>query len=514
MGNKPPVQEQNLTERMLKDTTVRREVTRESHLWFFVFYFAHYMKYAMAALHREIFAITENVNILRAVIVAFRGSGKSTIITLSYVLWAIMGREERKFVLVVGRTQEQAKQMLRNIRTELESNELLRHDLGPFREEEDEWRNTSLVIPNYGARIMAVSVDQSVRGLRHTQHRPDLIVCNDIEDLESVQTRESRNKTRNWVVGELLPAGDRGTRFFLVGNYLHDDSITQRMKDQIEEQPDPYAIYRAYPLLDGDDRCLWPEKYPDAEAIVAERARVGDEGAWHREYLLRILSDAERVIHPEWLQYYDTFPTEERDGRSGTRVCFLHTAISIDLAISLNESADYTAMVAARIYYVRGEYYIYVLPNPVNARLTPLETLECAKQLADLTKNGDSQPKIYVEDVGYQASLADHLVSQGYTAEGVKIKGQDKRGRLALASHPVQSGRVLFPRNGAEELIDQLVNFGIEKHDDLADAFSLLIIKALEARLRSVGICFIGHDGSMSGWDSIRGNFYEAGDDD
>ncbi|OGJ67711.1 hypothetical protein A2947_03275 [Candidatus Peribacteria bacterium RIFCSPLOWO2_01_FULL_54_110] len=491
---------------MLRDSDVRRAVTRESHLWFFVFYFAHYMKYPMAAFHREIFAITENPDILRAIIVAFRGSGKSTLITLSYVLWAIMGREQRKFVTIVGRTQEQARQMLRNLRTELESNELLRHDLGPFRQEEDEWRNTSLVITNYGARITAVSVDQSVRGLRHNQHRPDVIVCDDIEDLDSVQTRESRNKTRNWVVGELLPAGDRGTRFFLVGNYLHDDSLTQRMKEQIETQNDQCSVYRAYPLLDDENRCLWREKYPDDEAIQEERARVGDESAWYREYLLRILSDTERVIHPEWIQYYDAFPAEDHDAKTGTRVRLVNTSVGIDLAISQNDSADFTAMVGARIYYVHSEYHIYILPNPVNERITPMETLERAKQLADCTKNGSSETKLYIEDVGYQASLAEFLKDKGYEAEGVKLKGQDKRSRLALASHPVQAGKVFFPREGAEELIDQLVNFGIEKHDDLADAFSLLILKSLETKLESFGIGWIGGDG-FHGWDRIRGEF-------
>jgi hypothetical protein len=94
------------------------------------------------------------------------------------------------------------------------------------------------------------------------------------------------------------------------------------------------------------------------------------------------------------------------------------------------------------------------------------------------------------------------------------VKGQDKRARLALTSHAVQSGQVLFPRQGAEDLINQLVNFGIEKHDDLADAFSLLIIKALEEKMNSFGIFWIGDDGSMTGWDSVRGNIYEPGDDD
>ncbi len=506
----PKKQSKDLIEQMFHDPAVRKAVTRESHIWFFLFYLAHYIKYAMANLHRELFSITENMDILRAVVVAFRGSGKSTLITLSYVLWAIMGKEQRKFILLVGRTQEQARQMLKNIRSELENNHLLRHDLGPFRQEEDEWRNMSLVISNYNARIMAVSVDQSVRGLRHKEHRPDLIICDDIEDLDSVQTRDSRNKTRNWVVSELLPAGDIGTRFFLVGNYLHDDSLTQRMKEQMEKGNDKYAVYRSFPLLDEEGNCLWEEKYPDAAAIEAERARVGDESAWYREYLLRILSDTERVIHPEWIQYYATFPKEDYDSNTGTRIRIVQTAIGIDLAISQNDSADFTAMVAARIYYVHGDYHIYILPNPVNERLTAGDTLERAKQLADCTKVGDDDTLVYVEDVGYQASLAEHLEDQGYKGIPVKVKGQDKRGRLALASHPVQAGRVFFPREGAEILIDQITNFGIEKFDDLADAFSMLIIKSLETKLHSFGFFYIDDNGEVAGWDAIRGNMGSA----
>jgi len=38
---------------------------------------------------------------------------------------------------------------------------------------------------------------------------------------------------------------------------------------------------------------------------------------------------------------------------------------------------------------------------------------------------------------------------------------------------------ILFPRKGAEALINQLVNFGKEKHDDLADAFVCLVTKMI-----------------------------------
>ena len=42
-------------------------------------------------------------------------------------------------------------------------------------------------------------------------------------------------------------------------------------------------------------------------------------------------------------------------------------------------------------------------------------------------------------------------------------------------------GKVFFPRTGAEVLIGQLVNFGVEKYDDLADAFTLLMAKVIES---------------------------------
>ena len=44
----------------------------------------------------------------------------------------------------------------------------------------------------------------------------------------------------------------------------------------------------------------------------------------------------------------------------------------------------------------------------------------------------------------------------------------------------IQSGKILFPENGAEELITQLVGFGVEKHDDLVDAFSSVIISIMD----------------------------------
>lgn len=90
-----------------------------------------------------------------------------------------------------------------------------------------------------------------------------------------------------------------------------------------------------------------------------------------------------------------------------------------------------------------------------------------------------SEDTMFVESVAYQEALPQMLDFHGVKAEAVKPKG-DKRTRLSLTSTSIKSGMIKFPRKGCEQLIEQLVGFGVEKHDDIADAFSLLINSTLD----------------------------------
>ncbi|PIR51713.1 hypothetical protein COU77_04300 [Candidatus Peregrinibacteria bacterium CG10_big_fil_rev_8_21_14_0_10_49_16] len=457
--------EAQIIERCLEDQDVRIATVNKSHYWFFHVYFNHYVKHKTAPFQQEMFALTKNDALRTIVITAFRGSAKSTIMNMSLALWSILGKPGQKFILLVGQTQVQARQHLKNIKDELETNAILRHDLGPFREEEDEWRNSCLVISNYNAKIMAVSIDQSVRGLRHRENRPDLIICDDIEDLQSVKTREGRDKTYRWVKGELIPAGDTGTKLVFIGNLLHEDCLLKRLQREMGSTS-LQGAYREYPLLDSNDACLWPGKYPDRQAVNGERERIGSEAAWQREYLLHILPDSEQLVHREWIHFYDELPPQDSAASY---------AVGIDLAISVTASADYTAMVSARIEGNGDSRRFYILPNPVNEKLNFFGTIDRAKALT-LVQEGKRRAKLYVEDVGYQRSAIETLRNEGCLVEGVPTYGQDKRARLSLVTHLIQSGRVLFPSKGAERLIEQLVGFGTELHDDLADAFAILLL--------------------------------------
>lgn len=427
------------------------------------------------------FELTENEELGNFFITAFRGCGKSTIITTSYPIWAILGKQQKKFVLIICQTQSQAKQHMMNLRRELENNSLLKNDLGPFREESDEWGSSSLVFSNTNARITAVSSEQSIRGLRHNQHRPDLIICDDVEDIASTKTRDGRNKTHEWLTSEVIPTGDRNTRLVIVGNLLHEDSLLMRIKEDIEKGKIK-GIFKQYPLIDAEGNILWPGKYPSMQDIEEEKSKSGNEYAWQREYLLHIIPSEDQAIDREWIQYYDSIPKKEDIGHGYNS----HTEVRIgmDLAISKSDTADYTAMIPALLFERKKGYYdIFILPKITNKKMTFPETVDTCKAYDRFYKDEFESipPTFVIEDVAYQRALPQQLKSEGiYEVMTSRPGNMDKRSRLILTANMIKNGRIKFPRQGAEELINQIVHFGVEKHDDLADAFSILVMNMIE----------------------------------
>ncbi len=473
---------------LTKDKNVRREVMKNSFNYFFHFYFNHYVQFETAPFQHNLIHKLENEPDENLCVVAFRGSGKSTIATTAYPIWAILGKQEKKFIIIFCQTRVQAKQHMMNIRNELENNPLLKSDLGPFNEESDEWGSHSLVFSNTQARITVASSEQSIRGLRHHQHRPDLFICDDVEDVASTKTREGRNKTYQWLTGDVIPAGGQSTRLIVVGNLLHEDSLLMRLRDRINQE-ELDGTFMSCAIMDNKGKSNWPGKFKDAKALEKERKKIGDEISWQREYLLNIIPDDDQVIHPEWFKYYyaDQLPPTSNKAYRGTYA-------GVDLAISQKDTADCTAIVKARVFGRLENFRIFIVPELINARMTFPAQVDTLKMLrnTELTRRND---EIFVEGVGYQDALPQMLETQGVRAESVKVHA-DKRTRLALTSTLIKNGTILFPDKGCEALIEQLVGFGVEKHDDLADAFSLLIHKTVEIHKKegTVIMFFLGGD--------------------
>jgi predicted phage terminase large subunit-like protein len=456
---------QAIIDLMIRDRNFRRKAAKESFQLFFACYFGHYIKYSFADFHREMFKLAGDPSNKTLVIMGARNSAKSTILNTALSIWSLLGAPQKHFGIIASRTQQKSKQHFMNTRKELESNKLLRGDLGPFKTEESQW-GSSIVLTKYDAQLTFASAEQSLRGMRYKQYRPDLLIADDIEDNDSVRTYEGRTQTYNWLTQDAIPAGDLDQiRVVLLGTLLHEDSVMMRFKNEIEAKRRD-GVYREYPLIDSAGKILWTGKYPDAAAVETERMRVGNDKAWAQEFLLRIVSDHERVVHPEWIHYEDApVPGIDNDFRG--------TFIGIDPAISEDKRACNTAIVCIRVFGWGKDMRVYVMPYPVNDKMGMFGIVDHVKALVEHHQKV-GMVKIYSEDVAFQKALIEALQRNGYLVEGVKPHG-DKRERLQLISHQIKDGTIRFATRGNEELVMQTVNFGSERYMDLVDALSMVV---------------------------------------
>jgi phage terminase large subunit-like protein len=456
----------------LFDTFDARKESRKSLLGFSLVYLTGYFTDPPATFHPELIHALESDAEKRVLILGFRGSGKSTFGSLALPLWAALEYPEKyPFIILVADSSRQATLNISAIKHELETNALIKQDYGEIKGnviedfslqgEGEEWQKQNIVLSN-GVRILARSRGQKVRGLRHLQHRPRLIVVDDPEDGEWVRTKENRDKTARWLHSEIMPGMDaRKGKIVLIGNLLHMDALLPRLRG-----PDSGFKVLEFPLIrDGDgtplERCTWPAMYPTEQSLKDKERDMGPV-AWQREMLLKIVSDDEAVIKPEDIHYYDTRPANAVASIKGH---------GIDLAISQKEGADYTSIVSGEVFYVDNTPKIFIRPNPYNKHVTFHSFMQHVRSIPGELKGANL---FFVEDVAYQKAAIQEMERALLPVVPMKPV-HDKRSRLQVVAPYIKNGTVLFPRTGCEELLGQVFNLGIESHDDLCDGLTYLL---------------------------------------
>lgn len=123
-------------------------------------------------------------------------------------------------------------------------------------------------------------------------------------------------------------------------------------------------------------------------------------------------------------------------------------------------------------------YIVDALERKMNFPTT-IETLKVysATQQAVI---GDHRHEILVETVGYQESFAQQMkLVSALRIEGMKPSGS-KTERLTLITDLIKNGSIIFIRTPAvERLVEQMIGFQQETHDDLVDAFTMMVTKTM-----------------------------------
>lgn len=443
-----------------------RKESRKHLLGFSLIYLTGYFTDPPATFHPQLVHALEDEKERRLLVLGFRGSGKSTFGSLALPLWAALEHPDKfPFIILISDSARQATLNIAAIKTELETNALIKQDYGEIKGnviddftlkgDSDEWQKQNMVLSN-GVRILARSRGQKVRGLRHLQYRPKLVVVDDPEDGEWVRTKENRDKTERWLRSEIMGGLDsRKGKLVVIGNLLHMDALLSRLR-----APGSGFKVLEFPLIDQNGKTTWPAMFPTEQSLKDKERDMGAV-AWKREMLLQIVAEEDQVITPEDIHYYDEKP-------AGVASMKGH---GIDLAISQKESADYTTIVSGDVYYDEGAPKIYVRPKPYNEHVTFHQFLLKVRSIPGELGGANL---FFVEDVAYQKAAIQEMERALLPVIPMRPMA-DKRSRLQTVAPLIKNSTVLFPRHGCEELLGQMFNLGVEKHDDLVDGLTTLL---------------------------------------
>jgi predicted phage terminase large subunit-like protein len=271
----------------------------------------------------------------KVAIAAPREHAKSTAITHAYLL-AMVCYRVKSFVLLVSDTEGQAVEFLGDIKSELTGNDLLKERFGVHKILKE--TETNIIVQcadGHLFRILAKGSMQKVRGLKWKGKRPDLIVCDDIENDELVMNPERRDKFQRWFMNALMPCGSDSCWYRVVGTILHMDSMLQRL---LEADSWKSLFYEAH--NPDFSVILWPEQWPK-ERLLARRQEYLEQNnpeGYAQEYLNRPIAIENAFFNQDYF-----FDFERSDGK--WLKPNLEYFAAADFAISEKERADYTAIV-------------------------------------------------------------------------------------------------------------------------------------------------------------------------
>lgn len=216
--------------------------------------------------------------------IAPRDHAKSTGLTFDYILAEVLFRSS-DYVILIGSTEDKAAEQLSNISEELETNEDLRREFG-IRAFESQTKTEVIVIHDDGHRfrILARGAEQKIRGAMWKGKRPNLIVCDDMEDDEQVENKDRRAKFRRWFFRAAKQALSKSGKIRIHGTILHEDALLARlMKNKMWKM----LFFKAHKSYDDFSELLWPERWTEADlrARRTEFEEDDDAAGYSQEFL-------------------------------------------------------------------------------------------------------------------------------------------------------------------------------------------------------------------------------------
>lgn len=433
--------------------------------------------------HRECWDLCTSENKFVAM-AAPRGHAKSTAITLGYGLATLLFRE-RRFMLLVSDTESQASLFLGTFKQELTENEELINLFGIKRNEKGQVQfqkdtETDIIVEcedGHRFRIIAKGAEQKLRGLIWNGSRPDIIVCDDMENDELVLNKERREKLRRWFKGALLPCRSDNGIIRIVGTILHMDSLLERLMpsltdkhtvdDGLKISSTKKAMWKAvkYRAHNPDyTRLLWPEKKSAKEfqLLYEEALRDGTSDVYSQEYLNIPIDETTSLFKRS-----DFLPLPEEEP-------YLNYYCTVDLAIDSKQTSDYSVFLVAGVDESRNIHIVDVIKDRLDGR-----------EIVDLLIKLEEKYRFHaigIEDMQVSKAigpfLREEMLKRNVFPNLYKLShGKvDKVARARSIQGRMRIHSVLFDHDADwfPGFQDECLSFPRGRHDDQVDCFSYL----------------------------------------
>lgn len=403
-------------------------------------YFPDVFTSEFCALHKEFFASVEDIILNKKrkknfyVRAAPRGHGKSQLLSFLLIIWCVVYKYKRN-ILLLSDTADQAKGFIAAIKVEFEENENLRNDFGDLVSEE-KWAQDKIVTKNR-VQIYGRGAGQKLRGNKYGSIRPELVIIDDLENDEAVETEQQRKKLKNWFMKTVIPCGNPTTDYVYIGTVLHYESLLEKLLTEPSfsmwnrkryqavqkfsdsplwddwekmmtnlEDPDAegtaYKFYQTHreEMLKGVV-ALWPEQGPDYyyDMMVL---RLADPSSFASEYQNDPVDPSTAIFLPEWFDYYYDLPP------------IVKVFGAVDPSLGKNASSD-RAVVAWAGMDDKG--FLYIMECDMG-RYKPDYLIDLI--IAGAMKYQSHLESVTIETVQFQAMFKDEVAKRGLNA-GIQI---------------------------------------------------------------------------------------------
>ena len=445
----------------------------------------------------------------RRAIEAPRGHAKSTTFTFKDDLHAAV-YGYKHYIIILSDSSEQAEGFLVDIKTELEENAALKEDFGEL--EGKVWKSSVILLAN-GVKIEAIGSGKKIRGRRHKQWRPDLIVCDDLENDENVNTPEQRKKLRDWFYKAVSKAGDTYTDIVYIGTLLHFDALlanvaknpsyksvryqgvisfatngelwdawesifTDLSNDNRQEDALEFFQANREAMLEGT-AVLWEEKLSYYDLMVI---RISEgEASFNSEIQNDPIDPENCTFQEEWFDFWDDEGKVQPDF-SDPKFLFIGAN---DPSLGKNKKSDTSSIIALAKDTQTG--YLYVVIADI-AKRKPDQIIEDALDASRRLQREYKRPyyKFGVETVQFQYYFAE-IMRQRAAAVGEYLpieeinSTQNKDARIQSLQPFVKNGYIKFSKKH-KTLLKQMTEYPMGKNDDAPDGLQMAVKLALDVK--------------------------------